>query len=268
MSTVRQTLRKTILFAWIVLLPITFNWMSPVLIIMAGFEGYISLSFLFFAGWFISSIFLGRLYCAYGCQWGAMMEIYGDTIKKPLDPTKKARNSKIKYPVFVIWVAFIILGPFVAGGYLSVNPYYPDENHNLVSWDGGLGGAFFFFLIPALLLLVTLVGGRRAFCRYACPMGVLGIIGSWIARKLRIPSLHLDAETDKCVKCKQCSKACPMGLDVDQMVLAGQMLSPDCILCGSCIDTCKKSVISYAWKWRKTSIPEVSGSDSPNLSPE
>jgi len=41
--------RKLLMFLWIILLPITFNWMSPVLIIMGGFEGYISISFIIFA---------------------------------------------------------------------------------------------------------------------------------------------------------------------------------------------------------------------------
>lgn len=90
--------RKLLMFLWIIALPITFNWMSPVLIIMGGFEGYITLSFIIFAVWFISSLIFGRAFCAYGCQWGAAQEVLGDSVPKQLDPTKKkSRRNIIKY---------------------------------------------------------------------------------------------------------------------------------------------------------------------------
>ena len=56
-------------------MPITFNWMSPVLIVMGGLEGFMTMSFLIFAVWFISSFFVGRTYCEYGYQWGATQEL-------------------------------------------------------------------------------------------------------------------------------------------------------------------------------------------------
>lgn len=260
----RQRLRKTILFLWLVVMPITFNWMSPVLIIFAGFEGYLNLSFLFFAAWFVSSLFLGRAYCAYACQWGASQEIFGDAIKKPLDPTKKARNSKIKYPVFVVWVVSVFLGPILLGGYAGVNIFFPNDAQSLVSFEGAVAMQLVFYLgIHALFVIMTLVAGNRSFCRYACPMGVLGIIGSWIARRIRLPSLHLEANTAACISCKQCTRACVMSLDVQAMVQAGTMQDPDCILCGSCVDTCPQAVISYAWKWKRPVPPSAAPADHP-----
>ena len=92
--------RRTLMFIWFFVMPITFNWMSPVLIIMAGFEGYINLSFVIFAIWFVSSFFVGRAYCAYGCQWGASQELLAYAAPKPLDLAKKKKRRKIKYIIF------------------------------------------------------------------------------------------------------------------------------------------------------------------------
>ena len=103
--------RRFLTFLWFLVLPITFNWMSPVLIVMGGFEGYITISFLIFSIWFVSSLFIGRAYCAYGCQWGAAQEILGYAVPKQLDASKKKRRRKIKYFVFIIWIAFVALGP-------------------------------------------------------------------------------------------------------------------------------------------------------------
>lgn len=246
------------MFLWVIALPVTFNWMSPVLVIMGGFDGYISLSLIFFIGWFLSSLVFGRAYCSHVCQWGACQEILGDAIPKKLDPSKKNKRRKIKYPIFVIWVLFIALGPIMTMGYINgFNPYYPnasDEVTGLISFSGEVHFMqliLYFGIIGSVAILFVLVGGKRSFCNYACPMAVMGIIGTKIKNALKYPSLHLEADVDKCTQCKQCSKACEMSLDVHELVKSGNLYDPDCILCGNCIIACPQDVIDFAWKWPK-----------------
>lgn len=244
------------MYLWFVVLPITFNWMSPVLIVMGGFEGYITISFLIFAIWFVSSLFIGRAYCAYGCQWGAIQEVLGYAVPKSLDPVKKINRRKIKYIVFVIWIAFIALGPILNMGYpYGFSPFYPtpEDPTGIISWNEVqiTQMIFYFGIIGSVAILFVLVGGNRSFCNYACPMAVLGIIGTKIKYLLKYPSLHLEADPEKCTSCKMCSKACVMGLDVHDLVKKGNMYHADCILCGSCVATCNQDTINYAWKWSK-----------------
>jgi len=70
-------------------------------------------------------------------------------------------------------------------------------------------------------------------------------------RKLRNvfkwPSLRLKAQKDKCIDCKTCSFNCPMSLDVNIMVKDSKMENSECILCGTCVDVCKKEVIKYSF---------------------
>lgn len=248
--------RKILIYLWMMVLPITFNWMSPVLIIIGGFEGYITMSFVVFSVWFISSLFLGRAYCAYACQWGAAQEVLGDVVPKKLDPSKKKRNRKIKYGVFVVWILFIILGPILAGGFINgINIFYPGEVTDplsLISFDPSAIGQliFYFGILGSVVVLFVLVGGQRAFCNYACPMSVLGIIGTKIMNILKYPGLHLEADKGECTQCKQCSKACVMSLEVHELVQNERMYDPDCILCGSCVSTCPQDVIRYSWRWK------------------
>jgi ferredoxin-type protein NapH len=241
------------MYLWFVVLPITFNWMSPVLIVMGGFEGYITISFLI---WFVSSLFIGRAYCAYGCQWGAIQEVLGYVVPKSLDPAKKGKRRKIKYIVFVIWITFITLGPILNMGYpYGFSPFYPtpEDPTGIISWNEVqiTQMIFYFGIIGSVAILFVLVGGNRSFCNYACPMAVLGIIGTKIKNLLNYPSLHLEADPQKCTSCKMCSKACIMGLDVHKLVETGNMYHADCILCGSCVATCNQDTINYAWKWSK-----------------
>ena len=249
-------LRRLLMFFWVIVLPITFNWMSPVLIVMGGLEGYISMSFLIFAIWFGSSLILGRAYCSYLCQWGAAQETLGYVVPKPLDPSKKKKRRIIKYIIFVIWIAFVALGPILNMGYLyGFNPFYPtpDDPTGIISLNGVDIGQFIFYfgILGSVVVLFVLIGGNRSFCNYACPMGVLGIIGTKIKNLLKYPSLHLEADTEKCTHCKQCSRACVMGIEVHELVESGDMYDPDCILCGSCVATCNQDTIKYAWKWNE-----------------
>jgi ferredoxin-type protein NapH len=248
-----QKFRKTILYLWIVIMPIIFNWMSPVLIIFASFSGVFNLSFLFFSIWFISSLFLGRWYCAYLCPWGAMQEIYGNLINKSLDPKKKSLNRKVKYWIFAIWFGIIIAALIITNGFVvGFDFYFPNEDQTLVSFDGTVSGNWIFYFGIQLFLAVifTAFAGNRGFCSYGCPMAVFGVIGSKIKNALHYPSLHLEINPEKCSKCGICSKSCPMSLDVKNMVETKKMVHNDCILCGSCIGHCPNQVIKYAWKWK------------------
>lgn len=38
-----------------------------------------------------------------------------------------------------------------------------------------------------------------------------------------------------------------MSLDVNGMVKSGMMENSECILCGTCVDNCKKDVIKYSF---------------------
>lgn len=243
------------LYIWFMVMPVTFNLMSPVLIIFAGFATVINMSFIIFGLWFLSSFIFGRAYCSISCQWGAIQEIYGILVPKKLHKNRKMYYQYVKYVVFAVWIVFVFLGPLMAGGYIGVNIVFPNSPGETGSWASfdatvAMQMIFYFGIQAFIVFFFTLMQGSRSFCRYYCPMGVLGAVGTKIKNWLKYPSLHLEAESEKCIKCGKCSKNCPMGLDVKEMVLAEDMRSVDCILCGECVSNCPKEVISYAWKWK------------------
>ena len=52
----------------------------------------------------------------------------------------------------------------------------------------------------------------------------------------------MKVDTDKCVGCKKCTKACKMDVDV-----TASPNHPECIRCGACIKACPANAICYKY---------------------
>lgn len=242
----RQRIRRTILFLFLIVFPLTINYYSPYLIIDAAMQGIASFSFLLWTTWFLSSLFFGRAGCGYFCPLGAGQETLHAMGDRPLLRIKYIRV--LKYIIAVLWVGVIVAGVIAAGGINSVQPFYMTEK--FISIDS-VQGNILYFMVLSIALVPAFLLGKRAFCHYLCPFGVLNIVGTRIGKFLHLPVLHLETDTNKCTKCGKCSKVCQMSLPVTDMVQSGSMENTECILCGMCVDNCKFDAIHYAWKLEK-----------------
>jgi NAD-dependent dihydropyrimidine dehydrogenase PreA subunit len=104
-----------------------------------------------------------------------------------------------------------------------------------------------YMTVVGVIFVLALSVGRRGFCHTACWMAPFMVLGTQVQRRLRIPALHLRAAPEKCVQCHLCSANCPMSLDVTDMVRRGDMSCSECILCGSCVDSCRARAIRYSF---------------------
>jgi ferredoxin-type protein NapH len=261
-----QKVRKIILFIVMLALPIVFTWMSPVVIVIAGFQHTVNMGMIIFSAWFISSLFFGRLYCSFICMGGAGQEILDHLIKKPFK-FKSTKNFKIiRYVIFTLWLGAILYTPLTSGGFSAVNPFFPNDPSGSVPFIGiprELTAGFFMYFGVQLIffLMLPLIFGRRASCHIICPMSVLGDIGARLGRLLHIPGLKLQADPVKCTQCKACNRNCQMGIDVCKQVKDGAINDPNCILCGECIDACPKKAVRF----RLGSAPRADSSPAQDL---
>jgi len=72
----RQRLRKALIIFSFVLLPVTFVYISCPIITQGASEGIMTGGLIVFILIFISSLFLGRLWCGWLCPAGGLQEIY------------------------------------------------------------------------------------------------------------------------------------------------------------------------------------------------
>ena len=240
-----QKLRRGILFISLLLFPITMNYLSPYVIIESAMVGIINGSFIVFTGLFITSLFFGRTFCSYICPGGGLMEFGGMIHNKTC---KGGKRNLIKWAIWIPWIGMIATFAIMAGGYTSINMFQLTESG--ISVDSP-SGYIIYLTVVFSLLLITFAAGKRAGCHYVCWMAPFMILGTWIKNKLKYPSYHLEADTEKCTQCKLCTKNCPMSLDVTAMVQKGSMENMECILCGNCVAICRQGAIATAWKWIK-----------------
>jgi polyferredoxin len=144
----------------------------------------------------------------------------------------------------MIWIGAIVYFAIAAGGYKTIDLLYNTSSG--ISIDSAQSW-FTWGTIVLVILLPAFFIGRRGFCHYFCPWGVLNTAGKKIKNFFRWPSLHLRVVKDKCKQCRTCLANCPMSLSVGDMIQSGSVENDECILCGTCVDNCPNGAIKYSW---------------------
>jgi len=140
----------------------------------------------------------------------------------------------------IVLVSFLLLFPLTFNYY---SPALPIEG----TFERVIVGSFLFW---GAWTVASLALGRAAcgyVCRYCCWFAPLNIIGTTVKNATGLPSLRLEGDRNACAQCRSCERACPMSLPVSEMVATGTMDHTECILCGTCVDSCPKGAIRYAW---------------------
>lgn len=238
---IRQRIRKLILILAFLSFPITINYLSPYVIMDAASQGIVNGSLIMFGMMFFFSLFLGRAWCGWLCPGGAMQDIMEPVNNRPVNGKK---INWIKWLIWIPWISMIIWSVFQAGGFHDVNFLHLTEGGISVNEPSRY---IIYYGVIIILMGVAALVGRRASCHAICWMAPFMMIGRWIRNKLKFASLQLEVKTEACTNCKTCTRNCPMSLDVNGMVQANQMENSECILCGSCVDSCPEKVIHYAF---------------------
>jgi ferredoxin-type protein NapH len=229
-----KRIRKVSLFLSLLLLPVTFNYFSPYLIIDGIIHKIAAGAFFIWAFMFITSLLFGRAFCSYICPYAGLQMVADAVLQKPLREVKWLR--KVKLVIGLVWVSAIVGLLITFKGFEKVDFFYLTET--FVSIDSVIKLIGYYVIITGLLIL-PFIFGKRGSCHYICQMSILNIVGIKIKNKINIPSLRLISDKSKCTECKQCTKACPMSLNVMKMVKNDKMDNTECILCGECGNSCR-----------------------------
>lgn len=239
----RQRLRRRLIVASAILLPVTLNYFSPYLMTTGAALGIVTGSFIVWVAWSVAALFVGRAACGWVCPL--------DGIQLVCDKAAHGRRLRripglgaLRYLLWAAWMGAVVALLVRHGGVSHVEPLYMTAH--VISVDAA-GNLITLAMLVAIVAVPALLLGRHAFCRYLCPFAPYNIIGSLVGRTLRLPQLRLRLSGAPCSGCGSCAGTCPMSLPVPEMVAAGDLRRTDCIMCGSCADGCKQGVIAYGF---------------------
>jgi len=164
--------------------------------------------------------FKGRKWCDWYCPRGS----FYDSLLKKLSPNREIPQYFKKIPVRVIIFSFLLIIMT-----LQIIRHWPDPYEI---------GKFFMALLTTTTIIGIILGfifHQRTWC-YICPVGTLSnLIGR--------DKSSLKLNSDKCVNCELCAKACPI-----QLKPYDKEKTPDnydCLKCNSCIDACPKKALNF-----------------------
>ena len=233
-----MNLRKSISFLSFILLPITLNYFSPILIVQASFEKTFTSMHIIFGLMILCAIFFGGAWCSHICPFGALQELVPVNRGKRKLPNLKWLTGGI----FLILIA----APIIMHGFQKIIlPYHMEDTKVSVSSFHDLVR---YYIITLSIIIITVVLGKRTWCRYICPMYIFNYIGIKIRSFFKAPSLKIVCKSEKCTQCQKCTKNCLMGLDVANMVKSNKWNINECIQCGECLNVCKCDVLKREWK--------------------
>ncbi len=181
----------------------------------------------------------GRTYCAWVCPYHLPAEL-AEMLHEKLVKKKLVRNHTFDRRTRIwLWLIFILLA------FLTGYTVYETISPTGILSRALIYGPGLVLLWVGLLLLFEIFYSRRAWCRYACPIGLTyGFFGA-------AAPIKVTYNLQDCVHDGNCRIVCevPHVLHVTRKKRAHNVrvdLGADCTRCGRCIDACPTNSLNYS----------------------
>ena len=213
----------------------------------------------------------GRGFCGWVCHMRGAIE-FADWILRKLKVRQylrlREKNVLVNTPhrwLLRIGALFVLLLPVIilihnVGFSPKVNVMAPVPLADLPGYEGKAFAktAFFNFEIKptwndfllafgmavfiqfTMSIVLNLRYGQGAFCRILCPYAPMMVPLMNIS-----PVQRKITRVAQCTGCRDCSNACPQGIDVSREIFHfdGKVINTECIKCYACIDACDDKVL-------------------------
>ncbi|TLU85715.1 MAG: 4Fe-4S binding protein [Chlorobium sp.] len=164
---------------------------------------------------FVTTIF-GRIWCGWLCPQTVLLDL-SDGIAKLFGRKKRKTVQKV------------LLLPFSALVSLTMFWYFVPPARMMHELFVSTTITLFFFVLWACVYLELAFMGRK-FCTSVCPYAMLQ---NALFDKDTVVIEYDVSRDDTCMKCDECVRVCPVGIDIKKG------LSTSCIACAECIDVCR-----------------------------
>lgn len=187
-------------------------------------------SIIFAAALALVTFVFGRVFCGWACPLGTFIDFL-DYISGIKPRFKK--YARAKYYILLLLVSITFGG---VGSAWLVDP---------INWAAKLGGLvipgrieyIWIYILSGILILLSLILGKRGFCRVLCPLGALLALISRVSVFRR----NVGAACDNCGVCADECRMLAIDSDNESWDRA------ECINCRTCDKNCEKNAISFSY---------------------
>ncbi len=195
---------------------------------------------------FAATIFFGRIWCSHLCPVGGVTELGSMAVPRKLRIDYRSLHAPaIRFGYFAVFV----LAPLLSLGNLHCR--FCDFRVIPFLFGSIFEPAYRVYFTTAIgaLSLVTMAGllgvlsrGGRAYCNFACPIGVVDSAVNYLGSKLSFAK-RMRVDEAKCVSCGSCANECP----TQAIRLSGpaRIDQLSCFSCRECESACRSGAISY-----------------------
>ncbi|MGZ4814275.1 MAG: 4Fe-4S binding protein [Terriglobales bacterium] len=178
------------------------------------------------------SLVFRKTFCSWLCPVGTLSEylwklgrkVFRRNLHLPRKLDLGLRGLKYLLLGFFLWAVYS-MSPHDIHAFLE-SPYGLIADVKMLNFFRFLGETGL-IVIGVLVLLSVVI--QNFWCRYLCPYGALMGLASLFS------PLRIARDTDTCIDCAKCAKACPSQLPVDQLIT---IKSAECTGCMECIAVC------------------------------
>jgi ferredoxin-type protein NapH len=193
--------------------------------LLAGVFGAATLHFLLAK--LLGPLLFGRIYCGWACWTAVFLDLL------PYKHSDGRLGGLWPHLRYIHLAASVALVSVLALGFA----YRPGP---LGAYVWFLGGNALYYLLGVGLAFG--LKDNRAFCKYACPAGLLAKPAA------RFALLKVRGDPTRCNGKLECLAVCPMDIKVaDYTRQHLRVLSTECILCQNCINVCAEGSLSLSF---------------------
>ena len=178
------------------------------------------------------SVLMKKAFCSWLCPIGTLSEhlwklgrkIFKKSVSVPRWLDIPLRS--LKYLLLGFFGFFIAVMPAEQIAGFMQSPYAMVADVKMLNFFRYMGETAALVLLALVVLSVVI---ENFWCRYLCPYGALMGLASLLS------PVKIRRDTEACIDCGKCSKACPSQLPVDRLV---QIRSVECTACMECVAVC------------------------------